>query len=85
MGNGSGFPTCYKIDVAFPEFKFGIEADGNSHGMAERKEQDAKKVTFLSTIGWAVIRIKNKRIMQQPKEVKAEVESIIARLKCPTS
>src|SRR6266487_4994410 len=47
MPRGSGYPTCYKLDIADPTSKVGIEVDGASHGLLARKAQDAKKERFL--------------------------------------
>lgn len=81
MKNGSGYPTCYKLDVAIPSLKFGVEADGHSHNAIERAQKDVKKVQFLSGIGWTVLRFTNKRILKDAEGVRQELMSIIFRLK----
>ena len=78
---GSGYPTCYKLDLAIPSIKLGVEADGNTHGCVERRMQDEKKTKFLAGLGWTVLRFKNKRILETPEVVAAELSSIISRLK----
>lgn len=62
MGRYSGFPTCYKIDVGNETLKIGIEVDGASHSAHERKKQDIKKDKFLTSLGWTILRFKNKEI-----------------------
>ena len=47
MPKGSGYPTAYKIDIANIEKKIAIEVDGESHNCIARREQDARKSTFL--------------------------------------
>ncbi len=32
MPRGSGYPTCYKLDIGHQELRIGIEMDGPSHG-----------------------------------------------------
>jgi very-short-patch-repair endonuclease len=54
-----GYPTCYKLDFAYPEKKLGLEVDGASHQMASRKTQDQKKELKLAEFGWKVLRITN--------------------------
>lgn len=76
---GSGYPTHYKVDVAFPEFKIAVEADGSSHRMAGRPEQDVKKTNCLTTLGWTVLRFTNQRIMEDTQNVKEEIRSVIMR------
>lgn len=80
MGTGTGYPTCYKVDVAVPALKLAIEADGNSHNVTSRKEQDAKKDSFLRGIGWTVLRFKNKQIVEQPETTKALIDTLVVTL-----
>lgn len=63
MKNHSGYPPCYKIDIAIPEIKLAIEVDGGSHLALERKAQDKKKTEFLNGLGWNVLRFKNQEVM----------------------
>lgn len=56
-----GYPTHYKLDLARPDLKIGIEADGNSH--YSRKEQDRKKDEMLDLLGWTVLRFWNQDIL----------------------
>jgi very-short-patch-repair endonuclease len=80
MPAGSGYPTHYKVDVAFPKKKLAVELDGASHNTIARQEQDAKKTNFLASLGWTVLRYANKRVILTPQIVKAELRSIISRL-----
>jgi very-short-patch-repair endonuclease len=56
-----GYPTNYKLDFAHPQLQIGLEVDGPSHRMVERKAQDAKKVAKLESLGWTVYRISNEK------------------------
>jgi hypothetical protein len=60
---GTGYPTCYKLDLANPSMKIGIELDGRSHGSLERKAQDLKKTDFLISQGWSVYRLSNEKAL----------------------
>jgi len=80
MKAGSGYPTCYKVDLGFPGIRLAIEADGNSHKLMERREQDVKKTEFLTRIGWIVMRFTNKRIMEDTERVTEELRSVMLRL-----
>ncbi len=71
---GNGWPTHYKLDLAFPSKKVCIEVDGASHGCLARREQDAKKTRFLSGLGWIVLRVSNREVLEEPG-------STISRLK----
>lgn len=56
-------PGVYKIDIAHPVARVGIEVDGGSHGSKARQEQDNRKDTFLRGAGWTVLRFTNAAVM----------------------
>jgi hypothetical protein len=62
-----GFPHCYKIDIANPVLKVGIEVDGCSH--YTRKKQDMKKEKLLKELGWKILRFTNKEVMTNLSQV----------------
>lgn len=66
-GKKSPYPTCYKIDIANPLAKIGIEVDGSSH--CSRKILDNKKTTLLNSLGWKIIRFRNKEVLDNINEV----------------
>jgi hypothetical protein len=80
MPRVSGYPSCYKIDVANPSLKVGVEVDGSSHTSLSRKAQDTKKDAFLRGLGWIVLRVSNRQALEA-------LSSTISRLKAliPTS
>jgi hypothetical protein len=57
-----GFPTCYKLDIANPDTRIGLEIDGGSHS-GKRKALDRKKDTALASLGWKVLRFSNKEVL----------------------
>ena len=61
---GSGYPHHYKADIAIKDYMLVIEVDGLSHHNSKRKEQDLKKTNLLLSLGWKVIRFKNKEILE---------------------
>lgn len=65
---GMGIPTNYKIDIANPLRKIGIEVDGNSHCLLSRQAQDRKKEKFLLSLGWKIIRFKNEEVLKKLDE-----------------
>lgn len=56
-----GYPTHYKLDLALPDQRIGIELDGNSHH--SRRALDVKKDTKLASLGWTVLRFWNREIL----------------------
>lgn len=75
---GSGYPTCYKVDLGLEELKIGIEIDGLSHNLIERRNQDIKKDTFLESLGWKILRFKNKEVLESLDNVTQKIMSIIS-------
>jgi len=83
-GDGKKIPHSYKVDLANPTLRLAIEADGGSHGMRERKEQDRKKEGVLGGLGWTVLRFTNLEILNDPTAVVVRVLSTISKLKTST-
>src|ERR1019366_4034849 len=72
---GSGYPTCYKVDVGDLASKVAIEVDGKSHLTAKRKAQDRKKESMLLSLGWLVLRFTNERVDADLVGVVEEIRS----------
>jgi len=66
-------PTCYKIDIADPILKIGIEVDGESHRALRVKQADRKKDIYLASQGWRILRFRNKKVLQQLDTVLQEI------------
>lgn len=79
MGKGSGYPTCYKVDIAVPSEMIAIEVDGNTHDSLDRQAQDKKKTEFLSGLGWKVLRFRNKQVMEHLPDCVKMVMSTISK------
>ena len=78
-------PPCYKVDVGNNNLKLAIEADGYSHCCLSRQEQDRKKETCLTGLGWTVLRFSNERILTETENVMITIMSTILRLKGTTT
>jgi len=71
----SVFP--YFIDFAFVNQMVAIEIDGSQHLLPERKERDDKKDKLLNELGWLVIRVSEREIKINIKEVFNTIISIL--------
>lgn len=78
---GSGYPPCYKIDVAIPSIKLAIEVDGLSHLSLKRMAQDDKKEQLLASLGWLVLRFTNRNLEEDFQGCFQMVMSTILKLK----
>jgi Uncharacterized protein conserved in bacteria len=76
---GSGYPTCYKLDIANKALKIGVEVDGFSHTSLARQAQDRKKDSFFAGIGWTVLRFTNEEVLSDPTKCVQMVMSIISK------
>lgn len=81
---GTGYPTCYKLDLANLATKLAVEVDGASHLAKVRKVQDAKKDGLLRSLGWTVLRFSNRAVMERSAACALEVLSTISKLKART-
>jgi len=75
------YPTHYKLDLANTYYKLAVECDGGGHGGAIARAEDEKKARFLKSIGWTVLRYRNKEILNNLDSVMAEIMSTISKLK----
>ena len=81
MGRYSGYPTCYKIDIANKKMKIGIEIDGNTHHSPARRFQDIKKENLLTSLGWTILRFTNPEAEFGTKKCREKIMSTISMLK----
>ena len=82
---GSGYPTCYKADLACTELKIAVEVDGPSHCSRIRQAQDRKKQAFLELLGWTVLRFTNREVMEHLEDCVRTVQSTISKLRATTT
>lgn len=68
-GAGSGYPKNYKLDIANPVDKIGIELDGKSHRSKARQQQDKKKDAMLRSLGWDIVRMTNEESVQMTADL----------------
>lgn len=64
-----GLATHYKIDIANPKEMIAIELDGTWHSSKTAKAIDAKKETFLTAMGWKVLRFSNEDSIRVTQEL----------------
>ncbi len=78
--SGSGYPTCYKLDIAHPYKKIGVEVDGNSHTAYSVRAMDEKKESFLNGLGWTILRFTNEEIDSDLNRCAIKVLSVACSL-----
>ena len=80
MERGSGYPTCYKMDIGCPSLMLSIEVDGGSHTALKVQERDMKKTALLTSFGWTVLRFSNKEVLNGLGQCMEVIESTISKL-----
>ena len=73
---GSGFPPCYKVDIAHVRLRIAIEVDGLTHMTKKVRVLDAKKEAKLADLGWVVVRVRNVDVIRDIKAVVQRIQSI---------
>jgi very-short-patch-repair endonuclease len=71
----AGGQGWYCVDLAIPDRRKAIEADGSVH--AKRRQQDVVRDHRLSELGWAVLRIDDKETRRNPRAVRRRVRAFI--------
>jgi len=68
----------YMIDIAFPELKVGVEADGEMfHSGDKQEKRDKERDSKLAQLGWTVIRFGETDINNNLPRVLDEIEKIV--------
>lgn len=74
----SGKPV-YRLDLAWPEFKVGLEYDGIDHLDRNRQRHDLERRAWLSDAGWRILYVTDTDIYSQHARMIARLEHRIRR------
>lgn len=77
MPRDSGYPSCYKADIANEDLLIAVEVDGGSHSSRKRQAQDRKKDRFLRSLGWKVFRFTNRMVME---DLESCVQTVVSTI-----
>lgn len=72
-----GWPTCYKVDIGFPDYKLAVEIDGPTHEAPRQKLIDERRSVRLGLLGWRVLRFTNDQITKNPMKAARMVKSFM--------
>ncbi len=64
-----------EVDLAYPERRVAIEADGGSHLEPTVRERDLPRQNDLVLLGWTVLRFTWARYVARPEQIVAEVRT----------
>ena len=57
----AGASHCYKLDVAIPFLRLGIQLDGGSHFAKKIRKTDKRIREWLAELGWSVLHVSNSK------------------------
>jgi very-short-patch-repair endonuclease len=69
----------YRIDLAYPDLRLGIEYDGECHLDPRRAREDLERQQYLSARGWHVTRPEAATVLDHPDHVAGHVRYLIRR------
>jgi hypothetical protein len=70
---------CHFLDLAYPEYRVGIEYDGGEHRTPERARRDLERQHRLSTVGWTLLRPRSGLVLFRPRLVAVDVHRELDR------
>lgn len=59
-----GASHCYKLDVALPYLRLGIQLDGAGHSCRKVRRTDKRIRNWMAELGWSVLHISNSKALR---------------------
>ena len=69
----------YTVDFCCVDLKLVLEVDGKHHLTDEGREHDQRRDRFLADLGYEVHRILGYRVINEPQEVRCQIEEAITQ------
>lgn len=69
----------YRLDMAYPAMRLGLEYDGREHLTPDRVLRDLDRQAYLTRCGWEVLRFRAGEVLARPWDVAAKVRRALAR------
>lgn len=73
------------LDLAWPEYRFGIEYDGDSHRDPTRFTSDIHRQEVIQDHGWALMRVTRADLFDRTAETMQRIERRLSVRGCPVS
>jgi very-short-patch-repair endonuclease len=67
----------YRLDLAYPQLKLGIEYDGDHHRERAVFRRDVERLNALRAHGWTVLRFTADDVLRRPALVVAQVVAVV--------
>ena len=64
-----------RLDLAYPEYRVGLEYDGDHHRERDTFQRDAVRLNRLHLLGWTVLRFTADDVLRNPGRMLAQIRS----------
>ena len=68
----------YRLDLAYPECKLGVEHDGGEHREERRALRDLDRQAYFTAAGWRLLRFPKRVVLHEPALIPRAVRRVIA-------
>jgi very-short-patch-repair endonuclease len=68
----------YRLDMAYPEHKLGVEHDGREHLDPRRALRDLDRQAYFTARGWRIVRFPKRVVLHEPARIPWTVRRMIA-------
>ncbi len=69
----------FRLDLAYPAFRLGIEYDGRDHLTPDRARRDLDRQAYLTRTGWTVLRFGAGDVLHRPRRIADTVRFHLTR------
>lgn len=69
----------FRLDLAYPTVRLGVEYDGGHHRTAEQARRDLEREAMLAAVGWKIIRFDARIVLTRPQLIVADTRIELAR------
>jgi very-short-patch-repair endonuclease len=70
---------CFRLDMAYPLVRLGVEYDGRHHRTQEQAMRDLEREALLAAEGWKILRFRAAIVLHRPAAVTAAVRRELDR------
>jgi hypothetical protein len=68
----------YRVDLAWPEFRFGMEYDGRYHAFPGQARADSSRQELIHDREWQLMRVQKEDLFDEPRELVARARRRLA-------
>jgi very-short-patch-repair endonuclease len=68
-----------RLDLAYPEWKIGIEYDGDHHRDPAAFRRDLVRLNALRVAGWTILRFTSSDVYRNPERIVAQIRAVLPR------